>query len=107
MRVHRSNAGRFAALAVAALVPAALAIGGCGTKTLNTDDVQSSISSGLAQKTGTKPKSVDCPGDVKAEKGGTFTCTLTAPDGSEATVKVTQLDSDGHIRYYVPPGQFK
>ncbi len=86
---------------------AALALAGCGTKKLDTGDVESAISDGLTERVGVRPKSVDCPSDITAEKGGKFNCTLTAPHGTRFTVNVTQLDNDGHFRYAVESGQSK
>jgi hypothetical protein len=42
--------------------------------------------------------SVDCPGDVEAKAGATFTCTARAADGSTAAVHVVQTDDDGNVR---------
>ena len=36
---------------------------------------------------------------MKAEKGDTFTCDITAANGQTAKVTITQTDSDGNVRY--------
>lgn len=77
------------------LAISALAVG-CGDKKIDADKVEKLISNGAAN-----PEvidSIDCPDDVKAEKGKTFNCKLKAKDGSEETVSVEQLDDDGTVR---------
>ena len=49
---------------------------------------------------GQKP-SVSCPDEIKAEKDGTFTCTVTASDGAKATIKATQTDDNGHFNFSI------
>jgi hypothetical protein len=45
---------------------------------------------------------VTCPTNITAEKGGTFTCTVSdASDGSTATVTVTQQDDQGQFDWKV------
>ena len=88
-----------ARLLPAVAVVAAFGFAGCGDKTLDTDKLQDKVSDGVAKQTGAKIKSVDCPSDVKAEKGNTFTCDVTAANGQKAKVTITQTDSDGNVRY--------
>jgi NAD(P)H-hydrate repair Nnr-like enzyme with NAD(P)H-hydrate epimerase domain len=84
-------------LASAALVAAlALGIAACGEEAVSKDEVESEVSSLIAQQTGEKPKSVDCPEDLKAEKGEKMRCDLTAGGGQKlgAEVTVTSVDGD-------------
>ena len=86
--------------AVAALAGSLALVGaGCGTKTLNTDNVETEIKRGLTEQTGTNVKSVDCPDDVEAKKGENFECEATSDAGQKQRVKVTQLDDDGNVRW--------
>lgn len=58
---------------------------------LNSEKLESSIKSELAAQSGVTPESVDCPESVGEKKGGTFTCTATAPDGGTAIITVTMM----------------
>ena len=84
-------------LPLAVLALAALA--GCGTATLRTDKAESAIKSNIELQTGARVSSVDCPGEVKPEKGKSFTCEATGADGSKATINVTQTSDKGDIRF--------
>ena len=84
----------FAALAVT------LALGGC-SRVVDTDELESQISSELQRQAGVTPTSVECPDDVPAEAGGTFNCTATADDGSTATIEVVQKDDQGNLEWEV------
>jgi hypothetical protein len=83
---------------VAALV--ALTLGAC-SRTVDTSELEGQIASELQAQAGVTPSSVDCPDDVQAEAGATFTCTATADDGSTATITVTQQDDQGNLRWEV------
>lgn len=87
----------------------ALVAGGCGTKTIDTGDLEDKLAKELAPQGGVKPDQikVDCPDDQKAEKGKSFDCTLTAPDKSTAKIVVTLTNDSGHFTATVPEDQFK
>jgi hypothetical protein len=53
-------------------------------------------------QTGADVSSVDCPEDVKPEKGGKFTCKATAADGSKATINLTQTSDEGDVHIDAP-----
>jgi hypothetical protein len=93
---------RLAVLPVAA--GAVLLFTGCEKK-LDTDKLEDKVKSGIEQQANVKIKSVDCPSDVKVKKGDTFNCTATSVDGQKATVKVTQSDDQGNVRYEVGPAK--
>ena len=76
---------------------------GCGEETLDTDDLQTTISDGLEEQAGVAPESVSCPDDITVEEGSEFECTGTAPNGDEFTIQVTQTDDEGNIEFEVPP----
>jgi hypothetical protein len=78
----------------------AVALTAC-TKTVNTDSLEQQIAAELRTQTGVNPTSVECPEDVEAEAGATFTCTATADDGSTATITVTQQDDQGNLNWEV------
>jgi hypothetical protein len=78
----------------------AVALAAC-TRTVNTDALEQQIAAELQAQANVTASSVDCPDDVEAEAGGTFTCTATADDGSTATITVTQQDDEGNLRWEV------
>jgi hypothetical protein len=92
-----ARAGRFLAALVALAV-----LAGCGTETLETDDAESQIASTIELQTGADVRSVECPGDVKAEKGKKFTCEATAADGTNATINLTQTSDEGDVHIDAP-----
>jgi Domain of unknown function (DUF4333) len=71
------------------------------TSTINTQELEQQIARELEAQTGVTPSSVTCPDDVPAEAGGRFECTVTADDGSTATVSVVQEDDQGNVRWEV------
>ena len=87
MRLNRVGA----AAAVAAL---ALGASACGEEVVSQDEVESEVSSLIAQQVGEKPKSVDCPEDLKAEKGEKIRCKVSA-GGQDVNAEVTVTSVDG------------
>ena len=75
---------------VAALSLAGFGALGCGTETIDAQDLEEEISNDLEQSAGNAPESVDCPDDIEAENGTEFTCTVNTQDGEE-------LDFNGEI----------
>ena len=69
------------------------------SKTIDSTSLESSIKSQLATK-GVPDATVTCPDDIKAEKGGTFTCTAAA-QGQTVTLDITQTDDEGHVTFKV------
>jgi hypothetical protein len=45
------------------------------------------------------PISVQCPSHVPLETGGVFECTASDKQGHQRTVRVTQTDDQGNIRF--------
>lgn len=84
-----------------AAVLALVTLAGCGTETLDADKGESAIKSVIEQQTGADVSSVDCPDDVKVEKGKSFTCEATGADGTKATVDVVQTNDKGDIDIHV------
>ena len=85
------------------ILPAVLAlpfgVAACGDKTIDTGSAEKSISENITQQGLPKPKSVDCPDEIKAEKSGKFTCTLTTANGSKVKVNATQTDDNGRFNF--------
>lgn len=65
---------------------------------LDTTAVADEIASVLSRRIG-GPTTVSCPDSVSLQAGATFTCTATAPDGSQATVVVRQVDDQGNVTW--------
>ncbi|HYU60174.1 MAG TPA: DUF4333 domain-containing protein [Solirubrobacterales bacterium] len=97
---------------------------GCGsggdstttTPTIDPAKIEPTLRDRLSQSAGVDPSgvSVDCPSGEPAEEGRQFNCTLTASDGTTATVRVTVTSAvvsggqvDYHVHGVVPKSQFK
>ncbi len=92
-----TNSRLFAtALALAAVI----ALAACGEKTLDTADAEDEISDKLEGQGRPAPDKVECPDDMTAKKGKTYTCKLTAGE-DELDVKLTMLDDDGKFEFEV------
>ena len=89
-------------ISAAALAGAAV-LAGCGEKTIETGELEAELKSQLGADAGVEPRSVECPDDIKAEKGKKFDCTLTAPNGEEVRVEVTLTNDEGGFEAVVPP----
>lgn len=73
-------------------------------KTIDSGNAEKLIGEQLSKQFGGGKVAVDCPQDIKAEKGGTFTCTATSPDGKEtAKVEATQKDDKGNFSFVAKP----
>ena len=90
--------GPLASLSATCVLLALLATA-CGQSKLDTSRLESQIEKTLADRTGFPIKSVSCPDDVEAKKGGTFRCTVTTARGERAVVNVTQTDDQGGVTW--------
>jgi hypothetical protein len=90
-------------LAAACSLAAALFAAGCGTEKLDVADAERTIAKRLSAEEGSKV-AVNCPEEVEIKKGDTFRCRATAAGKRPATLKVTQLDDEGKVRWEVLPG---
>ena len=98
----RGGAGIRAPAAIVCAVALAAAVAGCAEKQVDTSRAESEIRRSLSDQTGATVKSVQCPDDVKAEKGDRFTCrALVADDDSRIRIRVTQVDGDGGLRWRI------
>jgi predicted component of type VI protein secretion system len=82
-----------------ACAAAAVAVAGCGSQQLDTEEAERTIADRLGKQAGTKV-TIDCPDDVEIKKGDTFNCEAKARNDT-AKVKVTQLDDEGNVRWKV------
>jgi hypothetical protein len=70
---------------------------GC-SQTLEASDIEREVAAGVDDQQGVEVE-VSCPDDIKAEDGGTFTCTATDSEGTEWDVDVVQQDADGNVEW--------
>lgn len=79
-------------ITVSGVGAALLLLAACGTSSVDQDEVERQVSQQLTKQVGQEPDSIDCPGDLEAEKGTTMRCTLTEGDESLGlTVTVTAV----------------
>ena len=84
---------------VALVVLAGLGIGALflfGPRTVEPQSVQNEIVRITQTAVGVAPTDVRCPAEIKAQTGGTFTCTASV-DGQPVTYDVRQDDDKGHL----------
>jgi hypothetical protein len=81
----------------------ALATVGCGSDTIDANEVEAGIEQSLSTATASV-SSVSCPNDVEKEEGATFTCDAKLEGGGKAKVKVTQTSKGGDFTYSFKPG---
>ena len=92
------------------LAGAVLLLTGCqasvevGERIVDTDDAETQIADKLEEQVGQRPASIDCPQDMKAEEGQTYTCVLTADDGTQLDVTLTMTDDEGNFDIEVEGG---
>ena len=98
----RRRTGRIVAAVVGTtLTVAALAVGSLllfGEPTLDTAPVEERIVAETDAQVGAAATDVDCPSDVAAQTGGTFSCTARL-DGQPVTYTVRQQDAEGNVRF--------
>jgi hypothetical protein len=84
-------------LLVPGMICAAMALSGCG----NIDDkkLEGKLKEGIESQTGEKVRAVACPEGRELKKGDVFTCTVTTTGGKTGTIKVTQSDDEGNVRW--------
>jgi len=83
-----------------------LLIAACGEEAVEKSEVEDQAKQAITQQVGQAPKEVNCPDDLKAEKGEKMTCTLVAADDSELDVEVTVTSVEGDTaRFDVQVGE--
>jgi len=80
-------------LAAAALIALAVSC----SRTLDTKGLETQIRQVLAARGGSTVSVVRCPDGVRAQTGGSFTCTATGA-GVTWTIRVTQRDDHGGVQ---------
>jgi len=83
-------------IAVVALVMGAAAC----SRTIDKTSLETSIKTQLEKQPGVTGVTVTCPDNIKAQQGGTFTCTAVA-QGQTVTLQITQTDDQGHVTFKV------
>ena len=85
---------RLTKIAVLSTLSLSLLAAGCGDAKLKGSDVEDQIKSA-----GAAYKSVNCPDEIEAKKGYTFTCDADTTQGAfVVTVKIDSVDDDkGHM----------
>jgi hypothetical protein len=91
----RSRSVRLVAVAALAIAAAAC------SKTLDTDGLEGELKSQIEAQTDSTITSVECPPDVEAKAGETFTCTAEEGSGTTFTIRVTQRDDAGNVDWEV------
>jgi hypothetical protein len=72
-------------------------LAGCSAqKVVDTKSIEAQIVKDVAASRGVEVK-VSCPGQVKAEKGGVFTCHATDGAGHSLPIRATQKNDHGNI----------
>ena len=88
-------------ITAAAILGLALGATACGT-TVDMNAVSKAVSDGINTQLSLPIASVACPTESRAAKAGdTFECVATPKDGGKITVKVTQEDAKGNVKWEV------
>ena len=91
-----------------ALACGAVLIAGCSTGPGSVDrhKVEKEVSDELTKTVGQRPKSITCPGDLKAVEGTKMRCQLLASDGTKLglTLTVTSV-KDSHVKFHISVDQ--
>lgn len=86
-------------LSLAAPLAAAAVLAGCGAGDVIDDQkTQIALQYDVAEATGQKIESVECPADVPADVGNRFNCHVVATSGDEAVVEVEVTSTSGNLR---------
>ena len=78
---------------------AALVFAGCGETVIDSTKLEEQLKASLANSQGEKISKVDCPSDVKVEKGTTFKCNIKVEKGAEevATIEIRNQNADTSV----------
>jgi hypothetical protein len=79
---------------------------GCGSKTVDTKDLEGQLAEQLAPQAGVDAADlkVSCPNDQEVKAGRKFNCELTY-QGEKRTIVVTLQDDEGKYSATVPPAK--
>ena len=81
----------------------ALLLAACSS-TVDSAELEEEIKTQLETQVGEELESVDCPEDISADEGDTFTCTLTDRNDTTLDVNGTFTDADGNFEVEVAGG---
>lgn len=75
-----------------------------GGKSIDREDVETTVAAGLAEQANLPEPGVDCEGidEIDVEANAKFTCEGTAPNGDKFPIEITLTDEEGGFRYFVP-----
>ena len=91
-------------LALAGLLVVTAALAGC-ERTLNMQNAEAVIKSGLIEQLQMPFTAVSCPESRVMKAGDVFECTATAESGGDLTVQVTQKDDSGTVIWTLTNGE--
>jgi len=90
--------GRIPLLLLAPVLAGAL-VTGCGAGDVVDDQkTELSLRYDIAEATGEKVKSVDCPADVPVSTGTRFVCSVTTTSGLEAVAEIEITSNDADLK---------
>jgi Domain of unknown function (DUF4333) len=81
----------------AAAVAAVLVFTGCGETVIDSAKTEDALQANLSNPLKEKVVAVDCPSDVKVEKGTTFNCSVKLEKGEEQTATLKILNDDADV----------
>ncbi len=79
------------------LIAVALLVVGCGDTVLDSTKTEEQLQASLSKSLGEKVSAVDCPSDIKVEKGKTFDCSVNVQKGEDQTVTLEIRNSDADV----------
>jgi hypothetical protein len=88
--------------APAVAIACCLALGACGSDTLDDEKGEKLISAEIEKVTGVSGVKVTCPDDREAKKGDVFNCEAVGADGTKQAVEVRQKDDEGNVHFESP-----
>jgi hypothetical protein len=84
-------------VALGAIALVALVFAGCGDTVLDSTKTEEQLQASLSKSLGEKVSAVDCPSDIKVEKGKTFNCSVKMEKGEDQTVTLEIRNSDADV----------
>lgn len=90
------------ALAASLVLLSAAGCGSSGPDAVSGTELEKQVSAALEKEVGQAPDKMSCPDELKAEKGATTKCTLTAgTDELGVTVTTTSVSDSGKVKFNV------
>jgi hypothetical protein len=82
---------------VLGLVATAVFLAGCGETVIDSTKTEEALEANLSKSLKEKVASVDCPSDVKVEKGTIFNCSVELEKRKKQTVTLKILNEDADV----------